>query len=82
MCRHLGWLGHDVSVSSLVLDPPHGLRVQSYAPRRQKHGLLNAHAYDDRDRYLYQPVESGAVLKYQGIRLTDPRRFSKLARKT
>jgi gamma-glutamyl hercynylcysteine S-oxide hydrolase len=42
MCRHLGWLGADVSVSSLVLDPPNGLRVQSYAPRRQKHGLLNA----------------------------------------
>lgn len=42
MCRHLGWLGADVSVSSLVLDPPQGLRVQSYAPRRQKHGLLNA----------------------------------------
>jgi gamma-glutamyl hercynylcysteine S-oxide hydrolase len=42
MCRHLGWLGREVSVSSLVLDPPQGLRVQSYAPRRQKHGLLNA----------------------------------------
>lgn len=42
MCRHLGWLGADVSVSSLVLDPPFGLRVQSYAPRRQKHCLLNA----------------------------------------
>jgi glutamine amidotransferase len=42
MCRHLGWLGHETSVSSLVLDPPNGLRVQSYAPRRQKHGLLNA----------------------------------------
>jgi gamma-glutamyl hercynylcysteine S-oxide hydrolase len=42
MCRHLGWLGTDVAVSSLVLDPPHGLRVQSYAPRRQKHCLLNA----------------------------------------
>jgi gamma-glutamyl hercynylcysteine S-oxide hydrolase len=42
MCRHLGWLGRDVAVSSLVLDPPHGLRVQSYAPRRQKHGLMNA----------------------------------------
>jgi glutamine amidotransferase len=25
-----------------VLDPPHSLRVQSYAPRRQKHGLMNA----------------------------------------
>ncbi|WP_205875283.1 ergothioneine biosynthesis protein EgtC [Mycobacterium camsae] len=42
MCRHLGWLGTPVSVSSLVLDPPQGLRVQSYAPRRQKHGLMNA----------------------------------------
>ncbi|MEE6177173.1 ergothioneine biosynthesis protein EgtC [Mycobacterium sp. 050134] len=42
MCRHLGWLGTDVAVSSLVLDPPYALRVQSYAPRRQKHGLLNA----------------------------------------
>jgi gamma-glutamyl hercynylcysteine S-oxide hydrolase len=42
MCRHLGWLGREVSVSSLMLDPPQGLRVQSYAPRRQKHALLNA----------------------------------------
>jgi gamma-glutamyl hercynylcysteine S-oxide hydrolase len=42
MCRHLGWLGADVSVSSLVLDPPFGLLVQSYAPRRQKHGRMNA----------------------------------------
>ncbi|MCV7176642.1 ergothioneine biosynthesis protein EgtC [Mycolicibacterium sphagni] len=42
MCRHLGWLGEPVSVASLVLDPPSGLRVQSYAPRRQKHGLINA----------------------------------------
>jgi gamma-glutamyl hercynylcysteine S-oxide hydrolase len=42
MCRHLGWLGADVTVSSLMLDPPYGLRVQSYAPRRQKHCLLNA----------------------------------------
>lgn len=42
MCRHLGWLGADVSVSSLIFDPPFGLRVQSYSPRRQKHGLMNA----------------------------------------
>jgi len=42
MCRHLGWLGEPVSIASLVLDPPSGLRVQSYAPRRQKHGLMNA----------------------------------------
>ncbi len=42
MCRHLGWLGEPRSVASLVLDPPYGLVVQSYSPRRQKHGLMNA----------------------------------------
>ncbi|PWQ87399.1 class II glutamine amidotransferase, partial [Enterococcus faecium] len=42
MGRHLAWLGAPVSVAALVLDPPSGLLVQSYAPRRQKHGLMNA----------------------------------------
>jgi glutamine amidotransferase len=42
MCRHLAWLGEPRSVASLISEPPHGLLVQSYAPRRQKHGLLNA----------------------------------------
>src|SRR3984957_16475867 len=42
VCPPLAWLGPESSASSLVLDPPHGLRVQSYAPRRQKHGLMNA----------------------------------------
>ncbi len=42
MCRHLGWLGEPVSVASLVMDPANGLLVQSYSPRRQKHGLMNA----------------------------------------
>ncbi|WP_284224335.1 ergothioneine biosynthesis protein EgtC [Mycobacterium antarcticum] len=42
MCRHLGWLGEPTSVSSLVLDQPYGLVVQSYSPRRQKNGLVNA----------------------------------------
>ncbi len=42
MCRHLAWLGAERTVASLVLDPPHGLLRQSYAPRRQLRGLLNA----------------------------------------
>lgn len=42
MCRHLGWLGAPRSVASLVLERPHGLLQQSYAPRRQARGLLNA----------------------------------------
>lgn len=42
MCRHLGWQGEPRSLASLILEPPHGLLVQSYSPRRQKHGLVNA----------------------------------------
>jgi gamma-glutamyl hercynylcysteine S-oxide hydrolase len=42
MCRHLGWVGEPRSIASLVLNPASGLLVQSYAPRRQKHGLMNA----------------------------------------
>lgn len=42
MCRHLGWLGEPVSIASLVLEPANSLLVQSYSPRRQKHGLMNA----------------------------------------
>src|SRR4051794_6679424 len=42
MCRHLAWLGEPRSVSSLVLEREHGLLQQSYAPRRQSHGLMNA----------------------------------------
>jgi gamma-glutamyl hercynylcysteine S-oxide hydrolase len=42
MCRHIGWLGEPRSLASLMFDPPYGLVVQSYSPRRQKHGLMNA----------------------------------------
>lgn len=42
MCRHVGWLGAARSVASVMLEPPYGLLVQSYSPRRQKHGLMNA----------------------------------------
>ena len=42
MCRHLAWVGAPRTVSSLVLEPPFGLEHQSYAPRRQLRGLMNA----------------------------------------
>ena len=42
MCRHLAWLGAPRSLAALMLEPPTGLLVQSYAPRRQRHGLINA----------------------------------------
>jgi gamma-glutamyl hercynylcysteine S-oxide hydrolase len=63
MCRHLAWLGAPRSVSSLVLDPPCGLLRQSYAPRRQKRGLLNA---DGWGVGLYGP--GGKVARWRSAR--------------
>jgi glutamine amidotransferase len=42
MCRHLAWLGQPRSLSELVLDPTSSLLVQSWAPRRQRYGTVNA----------------------------------------
>jgi gamma-glutamyl hercynylcysteine S-oxide hydrolase len=46
VCRHLAYLGDDGamprSLSALLLEPPHSLLVQSYAPRRQLRGRMNA----------------------------------------
>jgi gamma-glutamyl hercynylcysteine S-oxide hydrolase len=42
MCRHLAWLGAPRALDDLLLSPPHGLLRQSYAPRRQAHGRMNA----------------------------------------
>ena len=43
MCRHIAWLGPTRRLSELLLEPEHhGLIVQSYAPRRQAHGRMNA----------------------------------------
>ena len=42
MCRHLAYLGPARSLGDLLLTPEHGLLTQSYAPRRQRNGLMNA----------------------------------------
>lgn len=42
MCRHLAWLGRPRSLAELVLEPASSLLVQSWAPRRQRHGTVNA----------------------------------------
>ena len=42
MCRFLGYLGAPVPLSSLIYDQPHSLREQSYAPRMQDVGRINA----------------------------------------
>ncbi len=42
MCRLLAYLGPPVSLQRLLLEPPHSLLHQSFAPRRQRHGTINA----------------------------------------
>ena len=42
MCRHLAWLGRPRTLAELVLEPPSSLLVQSWAPRRQQYGTVNA----------------------------------------
>jgi glutamine amidotransferase len=38
MCRHVGYLGAPLTLAELVLDPPHSLVVQSYAPKDMRGG--------------------------------------------
>ena len=45
MCRHLAYLGPPKSLRELLLDPPHGLYRQSWAPRRQRNGTVNADGF-------------------------------------
>jgi glutamine amidotransferase len=45
MCRHLAYLGEPVTLRELLIDPPHGLAVQAWAPRRQRHGTVNADGF-------------------------------------
>jgi glutamine amidotransferase len=45
MCRHLAYLGPPASLRSVLIDPPHGLYRQAWAPRRQRHGMVNADGF-------------------------------------
>lgn len=49
MCRHAAWLGAPGAapraLATLIHEPEHGLLKQSYAPRRQRYGTVNADGY-------------------------------------
>lgn len=45
MCRHLAFLGPPTSLADLVLEPEHGLLKQSWAPRLQRYGTVNADGF-------------------------------------
>ncbi|SDM32719.1 glutamine amidotransferase [Streptomyces sp. cf386] len=45
MCRHLAYLGPEEPLGRLLVEPAHGLYRQSWAPRRQRHGTVNADGF-------------------------------------
>ena len=45
MCRHLAYLGAPATLRSVLIDPPHGLYRQSWEPRSQRHGTMNADGF-------------------------------------
>ncbi|HEY1320554.1 MAG TPA: ergothioneine biosynthesis protein EgtC [Streptosporangiaceae bacterium] len=45
MCRHLAYLGPPASLRSVLIDPPHGLYRQAWAPRKQRQGAINADGF-------------------------------------
>jgi glutamine amidotransferase len=45
MCRHTAYLGPPATLASLLIDPPHSLYRQAWAPRRQRYGTVNADGF-------------------------------------
>ncbi|WP_413805250.1 ergothioneine biosynthesis protein EgtC [Streptomyces sp. OE57] len=45
MCRHLAYLGPRTSIGEVVVAPANSLFRQSWAPRRQAHGTVNADGF-------------------------------------
>ncbi|MFC9914007.1 ergothioneine biosynthesis protein EgtC [Streptomyces sp. NPDC059862] len=45
MCRHLAYVGPEEPLGRLLVDPAHGLYRQSWAPRRQRYGTVNADGF-------------------------------------
>lgn len=45
MCRHIAYLGPPVALGETLVQPPHALYRQSWAPRRQRNGTVNADGF-------------------------------------
>lgn len=45
MCRHVAYVGPEEQLGKLLVEPPHALYRQSWAPRRQRHGTVNADGF-------------------------------------
>jgi gamma-glutamyl hercynylcysteine S-oxide hydrolase len=61
MCRHLAYLGPAATLRSVVIDPPHGLYKQAWAPRYQRQGAINADGFG----VGWYPTGDAAPVRYR-----------------
>lgn len=45
MCRHLAYVGPEAALREVLTEPPHALYRQSWAPRMQRYGTVNADGF-------------------------------------
>ncbi|SCK32613.1 glutamine amidotransferase [Streptomyces sp. WMMB 714] len=62
MCRHLAYLGPPLTLADVVVRPPKGLYEQSWAPRLQRYGTVNADGFG----IGWYPHTSGAAGPHPG----------------
>ncbi len=70
MCRHLGYLGPPIPLSTVLFDPPHSLSRQSWAPKDMRQGgTINADGFG-----IGWYVGPGTAVRYRRERplWTDP----------
>ncbi len=80
MCRHLAYLGPPTTLSALVLDPPHSLLRQSFAPADMRGGgTVNADGFGAG----WYPVPGGDAARYRSAApIWSDASFADLARAT
>ncbi|NER79619.1 MAG: ergothioneine biosynthesis protein EgtC [Leptolyngbya sp. SIO1D8] len=64
MCRLLGYLGPVIQLDSLLLEPPHSLVVQAYAPKELEVAKLNADGFG---MGWYHPTQATRPFTYRNI---------------
>lgn len=79
MCRHLAYLGPPVSLRSVLMDPPWALYRQSWAPRRQRFGTVNADGFGVG---WYAPPDPVPARYRRAIPIWDDESFADVARVT
>ncbi len=79
MCRHLAYLGPPTTLGSVIVDPPHGLYKQAWAPRFQRPGAVNADGFG----VGWYPAGDAEPTRYrQAVPIWADQSFADLARVT